>query len=157
MNAVLFLGFLAYAQVQPADRLDLTSLLEGQTTEVRRWSAVPAKVREVLVSRWTAEPAAPPASRQEAIADPGEVFQEGDAVVTPGLPIRRLVLAAKAPGAWIVGYEQGGIDLSFHLVLVPFEAGKVRGQPQWFWFRPPYPEDLQSLRAAIRAHRQWRE
>jgi hypothetical protein len=59
-------------------------------------------------------------------------FQEYDYVLQPGLPIRRLALAARAPGAWLVCYEQGGIGLSFEMVLVPFESGSVRGQPSWF-------------------------
>ncbi|HXO28549.1 MAG TPA: hypothetical protein VOA80_14470 [Thermoanaerobaculia bacterium] len=132
---------------------DLPALVAGPLTEVNHWSDVPARVREVLEGRWRAAPAAPPTSREEAIADPGEDFQEGDAVMDLGLPIRRLVLAAKAPGAWLVCYEQGGEGLSFHLVSVPFETGNVRGKPHWFWFKPPYPKDLRSLQAAVREHR----
>jgi hypothetical protein len=81
---------------------------------------------------------------------------EYDYVLQPGLPIRRLVLAARAPGAWLVCYEQGGIGLSFEMVLVPFESGSVRGQPSWFGLNPPYPTNLQSLRAAVREHRHTR-
>jgi hypothetical protein len=148
------LGFLVCAQLQATDRLDVEALVQGPLTEVAHWTDVPAGVREDLAKRWRGEPAAPPTSRQDAMADPGQEFQEGDAIVQGGLPIRRLVLAARAPGAWLVCYEQGGIDLSFHMVLVPFETGSVRGQPEWFvLIKPPYPTNLLSLRAAVREHR----
>jgi hypothetical protein len=155
-RAMLFgLGLLACARL-PAIDLDEAALVQGPLTEVAHWAEVPAGVREALEKRWRAQPAAPEPSRQDAIADPGQQFQEYDYVLQPGLPIRRLVLAARAPGAWLVCYEQGGIGLSFAMVLVPFESGSVRGQPSWFGLNPPYPTNLQSLRAAVREHRHTR-
>jgi hypothetical protein len=60
------------------------------------------------------------------IAEPGEEFQVTDVIVTPKLPIRRLVLAACSIDHCIVYYERGGIAHSWHAALFHWTPAETR-------------------------------
>jgi hypothetical protein len=65
-------------------------------------------------------------NRPFALANPGSRFNATDDV-GPGLPQRRLVLAAVCNDRWIIQYERGGIGLSVVVMVLRLEPnGNVR-------------------------------
>jgi len=60
------------------------------------------------------------------IAEPGAAFQVTDVMVTPRLPIRRLVAAGCSADHCLVYYERGGIAHTWHLALFYWTPGATR-------------------------------
>lgn len=52
------------------------------------------------------------------IADPGKDFQATDVIMTPDLPIRRLIVAGCAADHCLVHYEKGGFAHSYEIAVV---------------------------------------
>jgi hypothetical protein len=83
------------------------------------------------------------------MANPGEKFEPGDAIVDPNLPERRLRWAARLPNYYLFHYEHGGRGLHQHIVLVSYSDAK-NVKVVWSGFSPPlkdYKEFLEALRA----------
>src|ERR1043165_2010331 len=51
------------------------------------------------------------------LADRGQNWNATDAVTDPTLPWKRLIWAAAASDYYVVHYERGGIDHSFHILV----------------------------------------
>ena len=118
------------------DAAALRKLFAEPLQAVHRWSDLPPEIRKRVSAPW----------HGESIADPGQPFQVSDAVVDPRLPWRRLIVAAHAANAWVIYYERGGIEHSFHLAVVPFHGKDVA----YFGVMPPMgkvDDGLQRLRA----------
>jgi hypothetical protein len=60
------------------------------------------------------------------IAEPGAPFQATDVMVTPRLPIRRLVAAGCATDHCLVYYERGGIAHTWHVALFKWTPAETR-------------------------------
>jgi hypothetical protein len=60
------------------------------------------------------------------IAEPGAEFQVTDVIVTPNLPIRRLVAAGCSTDHCLVYYERGGIAHTWHAALFHWTPGATR-------------------------------
>ena len=60
------------------------------------------------------------------IAEPGAPFQVTDVMVSPRLPIRRLVAAACSTDHCIVYYERGGIAHTWHAALFHWTPAATR-------------------------------
>ena len=135
--ALLSASLLSLAAAARADDAATLDKLFAQPLQtVYRWSEIPPDIRKLVSAPW----------HGESIADPGQPFQVSDAVVDPNLPWRRLIFAAHAANVWIVYYERGGIEHSFHLAVVPFHGKDVA----YFGVMPPLGKEdysLQRLRA----------
>jgi hypothetical protein len=65
------------------------------------------------------------------VADPGQNWNATDAVTDPTLPWKRLIWAAVGNDYYVVHYERGGIDHSFHILVgndyyvVHYERGGI--------------------------------
>ena len=51
------------------------------------------------------------------LADPGQNWNATDAITDPTLPWKRLIWAAVGSDYYVVHYERGGIDHSFHILV----------------------------------------
>jgi hypothetical protein len=51
------------------------------------------------------------------LADPGQNWNPTDAITDPTLPWKRLIWAAVGGDYYVVHYERGGIDHSFHILV----------------------------------------
>jgi len=60
------------------------------------------------------------------IAEPGADFQATDAIVDPGLPIRRLVAAGCSNDHCLVYYERGGSAHTWHMALFHWTPAATR-------------------------------
>jgi hypothetical protein len=60
------------------------------------------------------------------IAEPGAPFQVTDVIVTPNLPIRRLVTAGCSIDHCLVYYERGGIAHTWHVALFHWTPDATR-------------------------------
>jgi hypothetical protein len=87
----------------------------GIVTSVR---GLPLGVRDALQSLF--------GSPSLDIAEPGAEFQVTDAVVTPRLPIRRLVAAGCSMDHCLVYYERGGIAHTWHVALFHWTPAETR-------------------------------
>ena len=65
------------------------------------------------------------------LADPGQNWNATDAVTDPTLPWKRLIWAAVGSDYSVVHYERGGIDHSFHILVV--KLTKNDGKPKVVW------------------------
>jgi hypothetical protein len=63
------------------------------------------------------------------LADPGQNWNATDAVTDPTLPWKRLIWAAVGSDYYIVHYERGGIDHSFHILLP--KSRRMTGNQRW--------------------------
>jgi hypothetical protein len=61
-----------------------------------------------------------------AIAEPGAAYQATDVVVTPNLPLRRLVAAGCSVDHCLVYYERGGIAHTFQVALFRWTPAETR-------------------------------
>ena len=82
---------------------------------------LPAAVRRALTALFDSE-------RLE-MAEPGAAFQSTDVIVTPDLPVRRLIAAGCTRDLCLVHYERGGVAHSYQVVL--FSISKEKARPQW--------------------------
>jgi len=65
------------------------------------------------------------------LAEPGQNWNATDAVTNPTLPWKRLIWAAAGGDYYVVHYERGGIDHSFHILVAKF--AKNDAKPQLLW------------------------
>jgi hypothetical protein len=66
-----------------------------------------------------------------AVAEPGENWNATDAITDPTLPSKRLIWAAVGNDYYIVHYERGGIDHSFHVLVA--KLTKNDAKPKIIW------------------------
>jgi hypothetical protein len=81
------------------------------------------------------------------IAEPGAAFQVTDVMVTPSLPIRRLVTAACSTDHCLVYYERGGIAHTWHLALFHWTPAATRFE--WGGAAPASLATVDDVRKAI--------
>jgi hypothetical protein len=65
------------------------------------------------------------------LADPGQDWNPTDAITDPTLPWKRLVWAAVGSDYYVVHYERGGIDHSFHILVA--KLPRDEGKPKVIW------------------------
>jgi hypothetical protein len=65
------------------------------------------------------------------LADPGQNWNATDAITDPTLPWKRLVWAAVRSDYYVVHYERGGIDHSFHILV--YKLAKNDAKPKIIW------------------------
>jgi hypothetical protein len=65
------------------------------------------------------------------LADPGQNWNATDAITDPTLPWKRLVWAAEGSDYYVVHYERGGIDHSFHILVA--KLAKNDAKPKIIW------------------------
>ena len=81
------------------------------------------------------------------IAEPGAAFQVTDVIVTPQLPIRRLVAAGCTIEYCLVYYERGGIAHTWHVALFHWTPAATRFE--WGGAAPGGLATLDDVRDAI--------
>jgi hypothetical protein len=65
------------------------------------------------------------------IAEPGQNWNATDAVTDPTLPWKRLIWAAIGNGFYVVHYERGGIDHSFHILVAKLTKNDPKPTVIW--------------------------
>jgi len=65
------------------------------------------------------------------LADPGQNWNATDAVTDPSLPWKRLIWAAVGGDYYVVHYERGGIDHSFHILVTKFAKNDAKPKVAW--------------------------
>jgi hypothetical protein len=65
------------------------------------------------------------------LADPGQNWNATDAITDPTLPWKRLIWAAVGSDYYVVHYERGGIDHSFHILVA--KLAKNDAKPKLVW------------------------
>ncbi len=65
------------------------------------------------------------------LADPGQNWNATDAITDPTLPWKRLIWAAVGSEYYVVHYERGGIDHSFHILVA--KLAKNDSKPTVVW------------------------
>jgi hypothetical protein len=65
------------------------------------------------------------------IADPGQNWNTTDAVTDPSLPWKRLIWAAIGGDYYVVHYERGGIDHSFHILVAKLTKNGAKPTEVW--------------------------
>jgi hypothetical protein len=81
------------------------------------------------------------------IADPGARFQETGVVVTPRLPIRRLVAAGCSIDHCLVHYERGGSAHTWHVAALHWTPAATRFE--WGGIAPGQLATIDDIRKAI--------
>jgi hypothetical protein len=65
------------------------------------------------------------------LADPGQNWNATDAVTDPTLPWKRLIWAAVGGEYYVVHYERGGIDHSFHILVAKLPKNDAKPTVVW--------------------------
>ncbi len=65
------------------------------------------------------------------LADPGQNWNATDAVTDPTLPWKRLIWAAVGSDYYVVHYERGGIDHSFHILVAKLTTSDAKPRIVW--------------------------
>lgn len=65
------------------------------------------------------------------IADPGQNWNVTDAITDPSLPWKRLIWAAVGNEYYVVHYERGGIDHSFHILVAKLTKNDSKPKVVW--------------------------
>ena len=65
------------------------------------------------------------------LAEPGQNWNATDAVTDPTLPWKRLIWAAAGSDYYVVHYERGGIDHSFHILVAKFAKNDAKPTMVW--------------------------
>ncbi len=111
---------LSYADVTKLSAEDRKSLLDSSRFhEVHSTSELPPAVVALC------------ADDNGKLAEPGQNWNATDVVTDPGLPWKRLIWAAVAGDYYVVHYERGGIDHSFHILVA--QLGKPDAKPTVVW------------------------
>ena len=63
--------------------------------------------------------------------DPGQNWNATDATTDPTLPWKRLIWAAVGRDYYVVHYERGGIDHSFHILVAKLTKGDAKPRIVW--------------------------
>lgn len=107
------------ATAPPALSPALRALVQdGRFAIVTSIRGLPLGVREALQTLF--------GSRALDIAEPGAEFQRTDVIVTPNLPIRRLVAAGCTTNDCIVYYERGGFAHTWHVAIFHWTPAATR-------------------------------
>jgi hypothetical protein len=64
-------------------------------------------------------------------ADPGQNWNATDVVTDPTLPWKRLIWAAAGNDYYVVHYERGGIDHSFHILVAKLTRNHAKPGVVW--------------------------
>jgi hypothetical protein len=83
------------------------------------------------------------------LAEPGQKWNATDVITDPTLPGKRLIWAAVGSDYYVVHYERGGIDHSFHILVA--KVTKNDAKPTMVWHAvghqfQDYPAFLDALR-----------
>ena len=65
------------------------------------------------------------------LADPGQNWNATDAITDPKLPWKRLIWAAVGSRYYVVHYERGGIDHSFHILVAKMTKSDAKPRIVW--------------------------
>jgi hypothetical protein len=65
------------------------------------------------------------------LADPGQNWNATDATTDPTLPWKRLIWAAVGRDYYVVHYERGGIDHSFHILVAKLTKSDAKPRIVW--------------------------
>ena len=65
------------------------------------------------------------------LADPGQNWNATDAITDPTLPWKRLIWAAAGSDYYVVHYERGGIDHSFHILVAKLTKSDAKPRIVW--------------------------
>jgi hypothetical protein len=65
------------------------------------------------------------------LAEPGENWNATDAITDPTLPWKRLIWAAVGGEYYVVHYERGGIDHSFHILVAKLTKNDAKPTVVW--------------------------
>ena len=65
------------------------------------------------------------------LAEPGQNWNATDVVTDPNLPWKRLIWAAIGGDYYVVHYERGGIDHSFHILVATLVKGEAKPKVVW--------------------------
>ena len=83
------------------------------------------------------------------LADPGHNWNATDAITNPTLPWKRLVWAAVGNYCYVVHYEPGGLDHSFHILVAKLANNDAKRKIIWSAVGSPlkdYTAFLEALR-----------
>jgi hypothetical protein len=65
------------------------------------------------------------------LAEPGQNWNATDAITDPTLPWKRLIWAAVGSEYYVVHYERGGIDHSFHILVAKLTKNDAKPTVVW--------------------------
>ncbi len=65
------------------------------------------------------------------LAEPGQNWNATDAITDPTLPWKRLIWAAVGSEYYVVHYERGGIDHSFHILVAKLTKNDAKPTMVW--------------------------
>jgi hypothetical protein len=65
------------------------------------------------------------------LAEPGQKWNATDVITDPSLPGKRLIWAAIGGEYYVVHYERGGIDHSFHILVAKLSKDDVKPKAVW--------------------------
>jgi hypothetical protein len=65
------------------------------------------------------------------LAEPGQNWNATDAITDPTLPWKRLIWAAVGSDYYVVHYERGGIDHSFHILVAKLTKNGAKPTVVW--------------------------
>src|ERR1022692_4206207 len=66
------------------------------------------------------------------LAEPGQKWEAGDAIMDDKLPTKRLVWAVTDGNYYVVHYERGGRGESFHVLVAKLKVGEIK--PSFVWY-----------------------
>ena len=84
------------------------------------------------------------------LADPGENWNATDATTDPTLPWKRLIWAAVGDEYYVVHYERGGIDHSFHILVAKLSRDNTKPKVIWTALGRPF-KDYAAFVDALRS------
>jgi hypothetical protein len=90
------------------------------------------------------------ADNKGKLADPGENWNATDAVTDPTLPWKRLIWAAVGDEYYVVLYERGGIDHSFHVLVAKLSRDNAKPKVIWTALGRPF-KDYATFVDALRS------
>jgi hypothetical protein len=83
------------------------------------------------------------------LADSGQNWNATDAVTDPTLPWKRLIWAAVGDDYYVVHYERGGIDHSFHVLVATLTKNDAKPKVIWRGLGAPF-KDYAAFLAALK-------
>jgi len=83
------------------------------------------------------------------LADPRQSWNATDATTDPTLPWKRLIWAATGGDYYVVHYERGGIDHSFHVLVAKLSKGDAKPKETWKALGGPF-KDYAAFLDALR-------
>jgi hypothetical protein len=84
------------------------------------------------------------------LADPGQNWNPTNAITDPTLPWKRLIWAAVGGDYYVVYYERGGIDHSFHIVVARLTKDDSKSKLIWRAIGGPF-KDYAAFLNALRS------